>query len=285
MKTFIILIFVILAIILFAYVFPQIKQAIFVQEPLNPFVSSNAILQTTRIISPLPKQSAPPQNHYQEIFDKYQQKYPDIDISVDLIDLKNNEQYQLNPDNINIGASTTKLFTASAFLSELEKGKYTFKDPLGSFNTKFQLEQMINQSNNNSWQLFYSLLTIQKIESYTHSIGSKNFKISDNTLKASDMTNYLKKLYKNQLHSEGNTNYLLSLMKETNEDSFLPDLPPSYIVYHKNGQLEQVVNEAILAIGKDKTLAIAIYTDGKDKWEYENRSNLFKELVQEILEK
>lgn len=220
---------------------------------------------------------------YQELFQRYASDSAEIDISIDVVDITSNKQYQYNPDRVNIGASTTKLFAASTFLSELEQGKYTYETKLGTYSAKFQLQQMINQSNNISWELFYNLLTRRKIEDYVHRIGSKGFDISENALKASDMTNYLVKLYKNQLHSEETTKLLLSHMQKTNEETFIPKNVENYTIYHKNGQLEEVVNEAILAVGEEKTLAIAIYTDGKDKWEYTKRRVLFKDLITDIL--
>jgi beta-lactamase class A len=257
------------------------------KELLNPYVSSVSAPQSTFAATPTPSPSsqkiAAINGEYEAIFQKYQDKYPELVISVDVINITQNKQYKFNSDQINVGASTTKLFTASSFLSQLEKGKYDYDLKMGSYNAKFQLQQMVTQSNNNSWELFYTLLGRQNIEKYVHDLGSKDFKISDNTVKAGDMTNYLSKLYKNQLHSKETTDYLLSLMQKTNEETFIPKSVAGFTIYHKNGQLEEVVNEAVLAVGKDSTYAIAIYTDGKDKWEYEKRRVLFKDLITDIL--
>jgi beta-lactamase class A len=225
-----------------------------------------------------------PKSPVETLFKKYAENYPDIDLAIDVVNLTDNKKYEYNADRINTGASTTKLFTASAFLAQLEKGAYTYEDKLGVYNTKFQLEQLVNQSNNISWDLFNSLLGKKNVENYAHNLGSNTFDFSENTLKARDITNYLTKLYTNKLHSKETSDYVLSLMQKTNDEAFVPKNTNAYKLYHKNGQLEGVVNEAVLLVGNNKTLALGIYTDGNDKWEYEKRAELIKGLIQEIAE-
>jgi len=217
------------------------------------------------------------------IFKKYADEYPGIELSIEVVDIDTNKKYQFNADRVSIGASVTKMFTASTFLSELEKGTYTFETKLGSYASSFQLQQLVRQSNNISWELFYDLLGRKKIESYTHSIGAKQFDISKNSLTALDMSVYLQKLSKNELHSQENTKLLMSYMQNTYDDTFVPETVLDYELYHKNGQIDATINEAIIAKNDIKTVVLSIFTDGKDKWEYAERRQLLKGLVTDIL--
>lgn len=256
------------------------------EELYNPLVSAS-YEEVATVMKEVPQNKPPEepvkQSTFDELFKKYAEDYAEIELSISVVDITQNKKYTYNPDRINIGASTTKLFTASAFLSELEKGKYTFDSKIGSYNARFQIQQLINQSNNNSWELFYNTLGRTNIEKYAQAIGSTNFNINENSLHADDITNYLTQLYNNKLHSEENTKYLLSLMQNTNDDTFIPKGLTSHTLYHKNGQLEEVVNEAVLAVGDKSTFAIGIYTDGKDKWEYTKRRELIQNLIKDIL--
>lgn len=213
-------------------------------------------------------------------------QYPMVDVSLSAKILNSDIEWHINSQRSRVAASTTKLFAASAALQKIENNQLTLDQKLGSYNLKFQLQQMVNQSNNISWTLFYDLIGRQTIQSYIHGLGSKSFSIADNTLQAPDMVNYLEKLVRGDLHNAENTKYLLSLMQKTQEEDFIPQQLENYELFHKNGQLETVVNEAVIAKGSNQTILIAIYTDGKDgTWKYEDRKELFKKLISKILEK
>lgn len=210
-------------------------------------------------------------------------KYPQIKVSISALDLQTGNKFTLDPDKTSIGASTTKLFTASTFLTQIEAGKQNYTKLVGAYDAKFEFEQMVNQSNNDAWVNFYDLLGRKNIEDYAHSVGATNFDISENTLTSTDMLNYLTKLYQNELHSKENTKYLMSLMQNTEDSSFVPVKDTEFKIYHKNGKLEGVVNEAVIAVKDDNAKLIAIYTDGEGVWEYEDRRVLFNDIIKNLL--
>ena len=233
--------------------------------------------------APLPTE--PPVTLTEQDLQAIIQEYSDIEVSLSAKIVGKDKSWVINNQRENIAASTTKLFTASALLDQIEKKKVTFDQSLGSYDVNFQLKQIVNRSNNDSLLLFYNLLGRSSIQSYIHALGSDHFKINGNTLKATDMTNYLEKLAQGELHTQQNTDLLLSLMQKTHEENFIPKDIEGYELFHKNGQLETVVNEAVIAKGKNQTVVIAIYSEGMNGvWEYKVRQTLFKDLITIILQ-
>jgi beta-lactamase class A len=216
-------------------------------------------------------------------FEKIISDYATIEQSIVYEDLKSGKRVEHNPDTVRIAASTSKLITAAYFLNQIEAGKQTYDQKLGVYPIKFQLEQMVNQSNNVSWEYFYNHLGRQNIQKYAKSIGLNNFDISKNTITAGDMAVLLKKLYRRELLSGENTSYLISLMQKTEDDSFIPDAKKHTMLFHKNGKLEVVVNEAIISTDPEHSFILSIYTDGKDVWGYEKRRELFHAIINAVL--
>lgn len=165
--------------------------------------------------------------------------YPDIDIGITYSNLTTGYQLILGDSEPFVGASVTKLITAADFLNQVEKDKYKLSQTLGSGTAEYQLNQMINQSNNDSWYEFIELLSYQQIESYGQSIGLKSFKFTgDNLITASDQALFLQKLYSGELLNTAHTSLILSYMHDTNEDSLIPTaLPATATFYHKYGEV------------------------------------------------
>ncbi len=61
-------------------------------------------------------------------------------------------------------ASTAKIITALAYYHAVEQGARDLTRPLGSYTAQFQIKQMINQSNNQSWEMLVEDLGRAKLQ-------------------------------------------------------------------------------------------------------------------------
>ncbi len=177
------------------------------------------------------------------------------------------------PDKPFTAASTTKLLTACAFLQKVEQKQYSLDDQIGAFPADFQLHELINQSDNDSWALFNNLLGGENLENYSHSIGVNSFIYDGNFVKPSEMSLMLSKLYQGQLLSPEHTKLLLSYMQNTEEERFLPpSIPAGVTLYHKIGLLEGLVHDVGLVDDKVTPLSEAFYSDGHGNQNYDDRA-------------
>ena len=188
---------------------------------------------------------------------------PTLDISVAVIDIGTNTKANYGIQNNFAGASTTKVLTAAAFLHEVEQGTHSLSEKVGDYTAKQQLQQMINQSNNDSWEALNTTLTYSKLEAYAHSLGISSYESSGNTITASDEALLLQKLYNGDLLNQTNTNLLLSFMQNTNNEDMIPKVIPSgATIYHKYGQLEDRLHDAAIVDYNGRPIALVIYTKG-----------------------
>ena len=91
--------------------------------------------------------------------------------TVGIHDINNNETFGIRETDQFHSASVTKVLVASTALAEVEAGKYKLSTPLGNATFEFQLQQMINQSNNNSWDLFNNLLGFKREQQEADKLG------------------------------------------------------------------------------------------------------------------
>ncbi len=163
---------------------------------------------------------------------------PTIDISVSVIDANTSTSYNFGIQDNYAGASTTKVLTAAAFLSQVEAGTQKLDAPLGNSTARQQIKQMINRSNNESWALLNKAVGYTELEAYAKSIGANSYQWSGNIITAADEALILKKLYKRELINNDHTALLLSYMQNTNNEDMIPVvIPTGATFYHKYGQI------------------------------------------------
>src|SRR6185369_12047960 len=112
-------------------------------------------------------------------------------------------------------ASTAKLIVASYFLHQVEQGKYTLTQPMAGYTTGFHLQQMINQSNNNSWAAFMAMMGRANEEQFAHQMGWNSFVIATNYLAPTDLADLLQRLKKGELLNPDHTQLLMGYMQHT----------------------------------------------------------------------
>lgn len=208
--------------------------------------------------------------------------------------ITNNSQYQIGVamqdvstgEHLSYGldvpfeaASTGKLLTAVAYYHEVEAGQASLTDMVGSFNAQYQLQQMINQSNNQSWQMLADTLGLSAITQYATSLGI-DYQGDGNTISPSSMVALLAELYNGKVLDSDDTKQLLSYMQNTNDEDLIPAAVPDDItVYHKYGLVDGELHDvAILAKGGE-AYTLAIYTKDTDDSTDSDRTNVIHSIT------
>jgi beta-lactamase class A len=105
--------------------------------------------------------------------------------------------------------------------------------------------------------------------------------VSTNYINVDNLATLLQKLWLGQLLNNQHTQYLLSLMQDTNDDTLIPPaVPDDAVVYHKYGELEDDVNDIAIIKTGGHVYALAIMTNGNGTWAYDTRTQLFHDLVE-----
>lgn len=211
------------------------------------------------------------------------EQYPKVTVSAELRDVRTGLTATMDASTPYRAASTTKMIAASYFLNQVEQDKRSLDEPLGNFTAKFQLQQMINQSNNNSWAAFLQLLGRTNEQRYAHQQGWASFNVTTNYIAPTDLADLLQQLWQEKLLNKDHTDYLLSLMQHTiNEELIPPAVPAGAVVYHKYGWLEDDLHDAALITYKGRTYVLVIMSNGHGVMGYTQRRELFHSLVKAV---
>lgn len=181
-------------------------------------------------------------------------------------------------------ASTSKLITALAYYHAAEKGDRNLNTMVGSFSAQFQLQQMVNQSNNESWHLLADYLGDTSLQHYAKSIGS-DYTVGKNTVSPASMAQTLAKLSQGKLLSSPHTTQLLSYMQQTNDDTMIPAAMPNGVtVYHKYGLLNGNLHDVAILRAHNTTFSLAIYTHDTDDQSIPERSTMIAHIARAAAE-
>jgi len=197
------------------------------------------------------------------------QAHPDMDIGVAIQDLNDRQVYNYGLSQPFIAASVGKLITASLFLHEVEQGKQSLNQQLSYGSASYELQQMIEQSDNTAWNDLNTLLTHATLQSYATQIGLSNYDPDQNTLTANDIAVLLGKLYKGELLNADDTSLLMSYMHDANYDSYIPaSIPAGVKVYHKAGWLSDRVHDSAIIDNGKHPYVLVIFTKEDDGSDY-----------------
>ncbi|HUC87022.1 MAG TPA: serine hydrolase [Candidatus Saccharimonadales bacterium] len=214
--------------------------------------------------------------------------YPQVTVGVSVINLSSGKQNNFGSTQPITAASTTKLVTALDFLHQVEGGTYKLSGPLDNETAGWQLQQLINQSNDDSWQDFITLMGGQQIQDYAHQIGLNSFTFNGNTIAPSDDAKMLAALYQGKLLNASDTQLLLSYMQHTNDEQLIPAaLPSSATVWHKYGELLEptgnFVHDTAIIKNNGHTFVLSIYTDRPDMLDIQQREQLIHRITQAVV--
>lgn len=218
---------------------------------------------------------------------------PSVSVGVALIDLDDNgTSFTYGQTTPFTAASTTKVLAAAAFLHGVERGSYSLNMPLGISTASWQLKEMVNQSDNDSWSLFLRLVGETQLDAYARQVGLSSFDAAGNTISPLDEARLLAKLYQHQLLNASDTALLLSYMQTTNDETLIPAvLPAGATVYHKYGELldpddddtGNFVHDAAIISYQGRRYVLTIYTDKSDDLDITTRQQIIHQITDDVV--
>jgi len=181
-----------------------------------------------------------------------------------------------------VAASTAKVLAAAAYYHLVETGAASLDDPLGSYTAGFQLREMIQQSDNDSWSLIMDAVGHEELTEYAASLGV-SYDPETNTLTPAEMATIVSRLYSGTLLNADHTAELLSYMQDTNYETLIPAAVPDGItVFHKYGLLGGELHDAGILARDGTAYALVIYTKGQDLSDVPERTEVIHQLTQAV---
>ena len=181
-----------------------------------------------------------------------------------------------------VAASTAKVLAAAAYYHLVETGAASLDDPMGDYTAGFQLREMIQQSDNDSWSLIMDAVGHEELTDYAASLGM-SYDPEINTLTPAEMATIVSGLYSGSLLNAGDTAQLLSYMQDTNYETLIPAAVPEGItVFHKYGLLEDELHDAAVLAQANTAYALVIYTKGQDLSDVPERTEVIHQLTQAV---
>lgn len=209
---------------------------------------------------------------------------PEYQIGVALLDVSDGavgagNVHEYGVPSAFVAASTAKVLAAEAYYHLVETGGASLGDPLGAYTSGFQLQAMIQQSDNDSWSLIMDAVGRQELSAYAASMGV-DYSPESNTLTPADMARILAGLYSGTLLEPGDTSQLLSYMQGTNYETLIPAAAPTGItVFHKYGLLGGELHDAGILAKDGSAYALVIYTKGADLGSVPERTEVIHQVT------
>jgi beta-lactamase class A len=204
-------------------------------------------------------------------------------IGVTLIDLSNGSSHQYGVQEPFEAASTAKVLAAAAYYHLVETGAVSLDDPLGDYTSGFQIKEMIQDSDNDSWSLIMDAIGLPELQAYASSIGV-NYDPEINTLTPTEMAGILAELYTGKLLDQQDSAQLLSYMQNTNDETLIPAAVPAGIsVFHKYGLLDDELHDASVLTKGGSTYVFVVYTKGQGESDIPARTGVFHQLTQAVV--
>ena len=182
--------------------------------------------------------------------------------AVSIYDINNQESFGLNETNTFHAASVMKVLVATAALEEVEKGKYKLNSPLGNNTLQYQLQQMINQSNNYSWDSFNNLLGFKREQETAVKLNLTGVNVFQNQMTTKGASELLLKLYRGEVLTTAHRDLLFSFMQKTEtENRISPSIPEGVTFYHKTGSFVGGIHDAAVVINPKNPFILVIFTN------------------------
>lgn len=199
-----------------------------------------------------------------QIVETYKKK--NIDVRVSIADIASGEQVLgINEERVDMAASTGKLYTAAAVFDEVNKGRASLDELINEITIRDLLKAMINQSDNNAWDILRGRVGGKKIQQFARTHGATQFEYSGNTTTPKDLAMFLSDIYKGDALSENQKELFFSWMRGTNREDLLTSAFNESIdeLRHKYGLYGTVVADAgIVKIG-GRLFSVAVIAGGK----------------------
>lgn len=179
-------------------------------------------------------------------------------------------------------ASTAKVLAAAAYYHLVETGEATLTGTLGAYSAGFQLQAMIQQSDNDSWSLIMDAIGHSNLSDYASALGVQ-YTPESNTLAPADTARILTALYSGKLLDPADTSQLLSTMQDTNDETLIPAAVPAGItVFHKYGLLGGELHDAGILAKDGRAYALVVYTKGDDLDSVPERTDIIHQITSAV---
>ena len=278
-----------LLIILF-FVFGMNNKAATVEKYLPGFDSS--ILSQAQALTQVLKQTQNENSAFDSDVAAIARNNPNVQIGVAVMPYPGAAIKSFGVTTSFIAASTTKLICGVDYLQQVEAGKFNIHDSLGVYDASYELQLMVNQSDDDAWNLFINLLGQNQIQQFASSIGLQSFNVSNNTIAPSVEVKLLYGIWSEKLLNHQDTQLILSYMQNTNDESLIPAaVPQGAVVYHKYGELAQynadgtgnVLHDVGIITNNAKTFMIAIYTNRNDQLDEATRTAVIQAITKDAV--
>ena len=160
-------------------------------------------------------------------------------------DLKSNECFGINQDEVFEAASVMKVLTACYLINRADRGELTLSQELQGKSLYEHTRLMINRSDNDSWYALSDFLGYGNIQKYGQELKMGKLSTQTNSFTPDDIALVLRKLYRGEIANKQPTELLLSLMKNTETENRIPaGVPEGVVVYHKSGTFGHLIHDA-----------------------------------------
>lgn len=241
---------------------------------------------TVAVVDPPPPEAPAEQTRSQRISERINGvigAYGDCQMGVALIDLSDGRTYEYGARSKFVAASTAKVLAAAAYYHLVESGSASLTTPVGGYVASFQIQQMVQYSNNESWALLMDAIGHQRLSEYAASKGI-TYDPTVNQLSPVEMAGLLHLLYTGQLINKHHTAQLLSFMRHTNYELLIPAaVPPGIGVFHKYGLLDGYLHDASILVQGDRGFVFVVYTLGNYGTDIPARTQAFHELTRIVV--
>lgn len=186
-------------------------------------------------------------------------------------------------------ASTEKILSAVTYYHLVEKGVLSLDNQVGDYPASYQIQEMVNDSDNDSWDAINDALGgNNELQNYANSIGLQ-YGVDGNMMRPQDTATLLSKLYSGHLLNSEHTKQLLSYMQNTNDETLIPAVIPARLtVFHKYGELDDiddagdsVLHDAAVVTDGTTAYAIVIYTSGSSS--ETTRTGIIQQIARQTL--
>ena len=217
--------------------------------------------------------------------------YPNDTVSISLINLDSNKEYDFGSNEAMLGASTTKVIIAIDYLHRVELGQASLTQSVGGKSAKSQLQTMIEEQNidssDNAWTDFLSYLSFSQVTTYGQSIGATSLNSNNNTLTAHDEAIVFQKLFEGSLLNKSDTALMEGYLKNSAGNGLIAAaLPKGAVIYHKYGYLYGYLHDASIITYKGRSFVLVIYTNNSSGNLNDNtqREQLFHSITQAVVQ-
>jgi len=232
---------------------------IYKHKPLPP-PPSKGISEEEKKAERAEKQKALVEN----IKDLFAIESPGTAFSLGIYDLNNKEYFGYEDTSGQHAASVSKVLTAVVLLDKVDKGEIKLSDPMGAYNIGFQLEKMINISNQPSWDHIDAKLGIDQQTVFAKErLGLSGVDMRNNLMAVKDVTLLLAKLASGEILSETSRGRLFSYMQNTeSEDFFSPAFKEAKVpFYHKTGKYLGEGHDVAIVKHKKNPFVLVIFSN------------------------